>query len=53
MFGAIANGEQASEKEIQEAQALEFRELERRNERVNMIFNTAQESAFLASDYTF
>lgn len=41
MFGAVANGEQSSQKELQKAQAAEFRELEERNEKVNEIFNTA------------
>lgn len=53
LFEAMANGEQASEEEIQEAQALEFGELEGRNERVNEIFNTARESVVAAPDFIF
>lgn len=48
-----ANGEQASNEEIQEIQASEFRELKGDNERVNKIFNAAQELAFVATNQGF
>lgn len=48
-----ANGEQASDEEVQEIQASEFRELEGDNERVNEIFNAARESAFVAANQGF
>ena len=49
----MANGKQVSEEEIKEAQALEFGELERRNDKVNEIFNTTQESVVAALDFIF
>lgn len=50
-YRALAtNGEQASDKEVQEFQASDLQEREGNNERVNEIFNIARESVFIAKN---
>ena len=53
MFNTVANKEQSLEEELQKTQILEFQKLKKKNERVNEIFNAAQELVFWATKYTF